>query len=145
MVAIQDEIDLELLRFFLQKNRLPFEDVKIEGSLYFAYRDEYDTLIGSGGLEISGEYALLRSVAVAESERGKNIGKKIVDYLLEKAKNLNISSVFLLTETAHDFFIKKGFKDIERADVPESIRNSTQFTSVCPSSAACMIYRIPLL
>jgi N-acetylglutamate synthase-like GNAT family acetyltransferase len=142
MTAIQNEIDLAKLRAFLQENRLPFEDVNLDGSLYFAYRNEDGLLIGSGGLELYSEYSLLRSVAVAKIERGKKLGNKIVDDLLVKARSLKIDSVFLLTETAHDFFIKMGFQDIERTEVPNSIRNSTEFVSTCPSSAACMIYRI---
>lgn len=142
MIPIHTETDLVELRAFLQKNRLPFEDINLEGSLYFAYRDEDNTLLVSGGLELFGKYALLRSVAVAENERGKNLGKRIVDELIEKARNLKIEAIFLLTETAQDFFLKKGFQDIERSEVPEAVRNSTQFASVCPSSAVCMFYRI---
>jgi amino-acid N-acetyltransferase len=142
MIVIQKETDLAKLRVFLQENTLPFEDVKLEGSIYFTYRDEDGTLIGCGGLELFGEHALLRSVAVVKSERGKNLGSKIVNDLIEKARSLNIENIFLLTETAHEFFIKRGFQDIERSNVPDSIHNSSEFASVCPSSAACMLYRI---
>lgn len=141
---IQDQLGLEKLQQFLKKNKLPFQDVKLEGSLYFTYRDEHQNIIGSGGLEVYGKHALLRSLAVDENHRHKKLGVSIVTALMTKAKELNVENLFLLTETARDFFEKKGFQDIDRAEVPEALRNSSEFTSVCPSTAACMLYKLSL-
>jgi len=139
---IQDQIALERIQSFLKKNKLPAEDIKLKDSLYFEYRNENDVLIASGGFELYGDHALLRSVAIDETQRSRGLGKKIVDDLVEKAKELNITNLFLLTETAHDFFEKKGFADVDRNEVPGPIRNSTQFTSACPASACCMICKL---
>lgn len=139
---IQDEIALVKLQKFLQANKLPHTDIKINGNLFIGYHDEQGNLIGSGGLELYGDAALLRSIAVDESLRGKSLGKKIVEDLVAKAKNLKIKSIYLLTETAHDFFLTRGFQDVSREQVPESVRNSTEFLQVCPSSANCMIFKL---
>jgi amino-acid N-acetyltransferase len=139
---IQDQIALEKLQKFLQANKLPHTDIKINGNLFIGYHDDHGNLIGSGGLELYGSTALLRSVAVDESLRGKSLGKKIVEDLVEKARNLKIQSIYLLTETAHDFFLKKGFADVPRDQVPEAVRNSSEFLDVCPSSADCMIFKL---
>lgn len=141
---IQDQLGLEKLQQFLKKNKLPSQDVKLEGSLYFTYQDEHENIIGSGGLEVYGKNALLRSLAVDEHHRNKKLGVSIVNDLMAKAKSLNIENLFLLTETAREFFEKKGFQDIARTEVPEALRNSTEFTSVCPSTAACMLYKLSL-
>lgn len=141
---IQDQLALEKLQQFLQTNKLPFRDVKLEGSLYFTYEDENHTIIGSGGLELYGKHALLRSLAVEEKHRNKKLGLSIVNDLMTKARSLNIENLFLLTETAREFFEKKGFQDIERTEVPEVLRNSSEFTSVCPSTATCMLYKLSL-
>lgn len=141
---IQDQIALEKLQAFLQKNKLPHLDVKLEGSLYIGIHDAENQLIGSGGLEVYGKDALLRSLAVAENYRGKNMGVELVDELVAKAKSLNIENIFLLTETARSFFEKKSFQCIQRTEVPEVVRNTHQFTSICPSSATCMLYKISL-
>lgn len=139
---IQDQIALEKLQKFLQANKLPHTDIKINGNLFIGYHDEQGNLIGSGGLELYGNAALLRSVAVDESLRGKSFGRKIVEDLVEKARNLKIWNIYLLTETAHDFFLKKGFTDVTRDQVPEAVRNSSEFLQVCPSSADCMIFKL---
>lgn len=139
---IQDQIALEKLQKFLQANKLPHLDISINGNLFVGYHDELGNLIGSGGLELYGNAALLRSVAVDESLRGKSLGRKIVEDLVEKARILKIENIYLLTETAHDFFLKKGFTDVTRDQVPEAVRNSSEFSQVCPSSADCMIFKL---
>ena len=141
---IQDQVALEKLQQFLKTNRLPFQDVKLEGNFYFTYQDEDNNIIGSGGLEVYGKHALLRSLAVDEKHRHQKIGIRMVNDLIEKAKSLQVENLFLLTETARSFFEKKGFEKIDRTEVPEELRNSSEFTTVCPSSATCMLYKLSL-
>lgn len=145
-VLIQDQIALEKLQKFLQVNKLPHQDVAenitTKGRVFLGYYDEAGELIGSGGLEMYGDSALLRSVAVKENARGKELGKKIVDDLVAQARNSKISNIFLLTETAKDFFTKKGFTIVSREEVPSQVVASSEFTHVCPSSAICMFYKL---
>ena len=141
---IQDQVALEKLQQFLKTNRLPFQDVKLEGSFFFTYQGEDNNIIGSGGLEVYGKHALLRSLAVDEKHRHQKIGIRMVNDLIEKAKSLQVENLFLLTETARSFFEKKGFEKIDRTEVPEELRNSSEFTTVCPSSATCMLYKLSL-
>ncbi|NBP67817.1 MAG: GNAT family N-acetyltransferase [Cytophagia bacterium] len=141
---IKDQIALEKLQSFLQKNALPFRDVKLEGSVYLYYLDDHKQLVASGGLELFGSYALLRSVAVDQEQRGKKFGQQIVHDLLTKAKSLGVTELYLLTETAERFFENKGFTKISREQAPEAILNSSEFKTVCPVSAVCMVNKITL-
>ena len=129
---------LELLRIC----KLPYQDIQLKNNLFISYHNEDGKMIGSGGLEFYSSYALLRSVAVDETLRGKSIGKKIVEDLLLRARARTIREVYLLTETAHDYFTKRGFSDIARENVPNEVKASTEFSSVCPVSASVMVYRI---
>ena len=132
---------LDEVRTLLKRSKLPYQDINLENALFVTYCDKGGNIIGSGGLEFYSPYALLRSVAVDESERGKAFGKEIVNDLVERAKNRSVKEIYLLTETAHGFFLKRGFADVAREDVPVELKRSTEFTSVCPVSAACMVYR----
>lgn len=132
--------ELQELQSFLEANRLPYKDIKLAGNLFIRYNDADGNLIGSGGLELYGKVALIRSVAVIQSRRRENLGTRIVDDLLQRARGLQIDSVYLLTETAHSFFLKKGFKDFDRDEVPAELKNSSEFSEVCPASAKCMLY-----
>jgi amino-acid N-acetyltransferase len=135
--------ELQLIIELLRESKLPYKDIVLDGSkLFMGYRDENNNLIASGGLELYSDHSLLRSVAVREDLRGTSIGKWIVRDLINRAKEKSIKEVYLLTETAHDFFIKLGFKDVSREAVPESIKTSIEFSSVCPVSAQCMTYAL---
>ncbi len=141
-ILIQDASELNKLQHFLEANSLPHADIKSEGNVFIAYYDAGENMIASGGLELYGASALLRSIAVEQQYRGQDLGKQMVDDLLVKARDLKIDLIFLLTETARPFFLKKGFSDISREDVPVEIKSSSEFSFVCPVSAACMSYRI---
>jgi amino-acid N-acetyltransferase len=143
---IQDQIALEKLQKFLKANKLPHQDIDYailtKGRMFLGYYDDKGELIGSGGLELYGDSALLRSVAVKENQRGKELGKKIINDLVSHAQKANIANIFLLTETAKDFFLKRGFKLIGRTEVPNTIKASSEFSHVCPASAVCMFYKL---
>src|SRR5436309_14007042 len=103
---------------------------------FLAFRD--DVLIGSAGLERYGDTALLRSVAVASSERGHHLGQALVQQLLAYAVSLGVRQVVLLTTTASDFFLRFGFQPISRAGVPSVAQASVEFQEACPASATAM-------
>ena len=124
---------------FLKDSGLPYKDISLEKSLLFSYLDDHGNIIGSGGLEFYGPYALLRSLAVRKDLQGKAIGKRIVNDLLEKAKEEKAIAIYLLTETAHEYFNRLQFHDVDRNSVPQEIRSSSEFSNVCPTSAACMM------
>jgi amino-acid N-acetyltransferase len=135
--SMQDDV-IALLR----SCKLPYQDLIVESNLLVSYHDDKGKIIGSGGLEFYSAYALLRSVAVEETQRGTAVGKQIVADLLLRAKQAGVGEVYLLTETAHDFFLRRGFSDINRELVPEEVKASTEFSSVCPITASVMVYRM---
>jgi amino-acid N-acetyltransferase len=135
---IKTEKELEALQVFLRANQLPADDIRLNNCVYLTYYNTEETLVGSGGLEIYDTKALLRSLAVSPEIRGQQLGKQIVSDLLAKAKSLAIVEVYLLTETAFYFFHKLGFQELQRNEVPDVIRSSTEFSQVCPTSAQVM-------
>jgi amino-acid N-acetyltransferase len=139
---IQDQTALEGLKSFLQKNALPFSDVKLEKSLYLTYFNDHKQLVASGGLELFDQYALLRSVAVEKQERGKKYGHQVVQDLLAQAKSLGVTQLYLLTETAERFFEAESFRKISKEQVPASVLDASEFKNVCPVSATCMVYQL---
>jgi len=94
--------------------------------------------VGVGGLERDGSNALLRSVAVEPSVRGRGFGTALCDRLERKARSGDVETVYLLTTTATDFFASRGYVEVEREAAPAAIRETTEFTELCPSTATCM-------
>ena len=92
-------------------------------------------IVGSAVLEIYADGALLRSVAVENRRRGEGLGGRLTEAALEMARELGLRRVFLLTETAAEFFPRFGFRPVSRTEVPASVRTSLEFTTACPKSA----------
>lgn len=95
-------------------------------------------LVGCAGLELYGSAALLRSVAVDEACRGQGIGRCLTDAALIAAKQHGVSQLYLLTETAPAFFARQGFRAIDRAEVPATVKTSVEFTGACCQCALAM-------
>ena len=86
-------------------------------SYILAFKDQ--ELIGYAALHIhSPNLAEIRSLIVSKSARGLGVGKKIVEYCKQEAKELGLKEVLVLTYIA-EFFEKLGFKEIEKEKIPE--------------------------
>ncbi|MDP2746575.1 arsenic resistance N-acetyltransferase ArsN2 [Pseudomonas sp.] len=94
------------------------------------------------GLQPYGEVALLRSLVVSPEARGKGYGSALVAEIEAYAQQLGVRELYLLTNTAEAFFGRRGYSSVERADVPEVIRQTAEFSSLCPATAVCMHKRI---
>jgi len=139
---IDDQQSFERGIALLKASGLPVGDLKLGETYLIGCYDEEGTLLGTGGLEFYNSFALMRSIAVDPNHKGNAIGKKIINNLIANAKSKAILEVYLLTETARSYFLRIGFADIERDKVPAEIKRSTEFDSVCPVSAVCMVYKL---
>ena len=135
---IKSEKELDALKEFLSINELPHQDLKLADSLYLTYYNSNDNLVGSGGLEFYGDKALLRSLAVSQTVRSQRLGQQIVEDLIQQVMALGKKEVYLLTTTAFYFFLKFGFTEIKREEVPDEVKSSTEFSQLCPDSARVM-------
>ncbi len=99
-------------------------------------------ITGCAALEVYAPYALLRSVAVAPAHRGRGLGIRLAHAALAAARQRGLTHVYLLTETAGDFFPRFGFRVIDRASVPPSVKQSVEFTMACCESALVMEMKI---
>jgi amino-acid N-acetyltransferase len=116
---------------------LVYTDLKQENIRIFKF-EETDKLLGIGGLEIYGELALLRTVAVEKESQGKKAGRFICEWIENWAKENQISELYLLTTTAKDFFTHLNYQVMPRNEFPELLRKTSQFSKLCPVSAVCM-------
>lgn len=135
--TIQDEVNFQAFQLLLKSSNLPSEDLDFKKDLLVGYYED-GLMVGTGGLEIYGEYGLLRSLSVKLGTRGKALGTAITEYLIEQAKKRNLKGIYLLTETAQGFFLRKGFTVVPRNDVPKDLEASSEFSHVCKETAVAM-------
>jgi len=99
-------------------------------------------VVGCAALELYGGDALLRSVAVEESMRGRGLGRRLTTSAMDLAKQHGVADLYLLTQTASEFFSQFGFKPTSRVDVPRRVQSSVEFMKACPVSALVMKARL---
>lgn len=105
---------------------------------HFIVARKGDALVGVVGLEPAGENALLRSLAVATSQRRQAIASQLVTAIEKYAHSRSVAKLFLLTTSAVDFFVKQGYRRVARDSVPPPIQATEEFRSICPESAVCL-------
>ena len=82
---------------------------------------EKGKITGVCALDICWEdLAEIRSLAVTEECQRKDYGALLVNICLEEAASMGIKEVFALTYVP-DFFLKLGFKQIEKSALPHKI------------------------
>lgn len=133
--------DLGRVRGLLDAAGLPTADVG-DGSATFVLARAGGEVVGTGGLEVRGDAALLRSVAVEESARRAGHGTAIARRLAAVARALGVRGLYLLTTDAAGFFEALGYERVDRAAVPDPIRETEQFAGLCPDSATPMRLRL---
>ncbi len=126
------------LKDLLAAANLSAADVAGEAKRYVGICDPKGKLMSAGGLERCGTCMLLCSVAVDPAHRGRKLGQAIVGKLLGVARDEGVYDVYLLTNTATDFFAALGFEKISRGDIPPAVAATSQFLGKACASAQVM-------
>ena len=132
---------LVAVRALLRRNGLPFEDCDQHIDDFIGVT-EAKGLIAIGGIEVLGDVALLRSVAVDQSFQGRGLGRAIVDRLHELARSRGLLELYLLTESAEAYFLAYGYENRAREDLPIEVKSTEQFRALCPASAQAMRFAL---
>ena len=128
----------------LDESGLPVEDITAQHLRHFFGCGSGPELEGLVGLELYGEEALLRSLAVAAAHRGAGLGSRLVAHAERHARDRGVKSLYLLTTTAEAFFLRRGFARIPREDAPAVIKGTKEFSGICPVSSAFMVKHLEM-
>ena len=126
------------IRGLLREAALPLEGLELAYPKGYVVAQVAGRLVGCAGVEVYGQDGLLRSLAVAAGDRKTGLGARLVANRFDAARADGLASIFAITTTAADFLEHLGFERIGREAVPESVRRSAEFASICPSSAAIL-------
>ncbi len=131
--------DLHRIEALLTESRLPTAGVATIIDDFHVVRDSKGHVVAAGVIEWHAEEGrepdgLIRSVVVDPVFRGQGIGTRLIDYLTASTDR----NLYLLTESATDFFRGLGFESIDRSSAPPALRASEEFRCLCGESAAFM-------
>jgi len=83
--------------------------------------EENGRLVGCGALHVVwSDIGEIRSLAIAPERVGQGWGKRIVEYLVEDARGLELPRVFILTYKP-EFFAKLKFEPVDKKDLPHKV------------------------
>jgi len=124
--------------YLLHAANLPTDDIT-DGLLhnFWGYVTE-GKIVGIVGLEPFSGTGLLRSLTVDPAHRGCGLGKRLVRHAEQMASEMNMRELYLLTDSAQEFFENLGYTRVERVHAPAEIRRSREFAELCPSSSLLM-------
>lgn len=121
----------------LMDNMLPTGDLNKSPVTFFVAALE-NRILGTIGLERYDKIGLLRSLAVADDFKNQGIGARLVEFLFQYCTREGISDLYLMTTTAYQYFPRYGFTTINRDTIPNSIRQTSEFSSLCSTEAVVM-------
>lgn len=99
---------------------------------------QQERLLGMIGIEVYGSASLVRSFAVSPAARKSGVGNALLQHALHYLKTSGLPEVFLLTNTAEDYFSRQGFTKIDRQEIPAVVLESSALGNSCPASSICM-------
>ena len=123
----------------LEAAQLPTADLTDRHLDHFFCLGPQGAPTGLIGCEIHGIDGLLRSLVVAPEHRGAGAGSALIDCVEAYAREQGLRAMYLLTTTAEQFFARRGYLAVARAQVPDSIRSTREYSDICPASSTIMV------
>ncbi|NLY50883.1 MAG: GNAT family N-acetyltransferase [Firmicutes bacterium] len=136
IVSVEKE-DLEQVKGLLREVGLPSTGIE-EHYTNFLKLTMGGRLIAVAGLEVHGKVGLLRSVAVAPDYQKSGLGQGLIRAVINKARSMGITDLYLLTEKAAGFFPRFGFRCIRRENLHPEIVQSYKLRAACCESTTFM-------
>lgn len=126
--------DLPSIHLLMKENDLPTNGIEDHLNEFLVLiSNNTGSALGVIGMELYGEIALLRSLAVEHGFRGMGFGEELVCQLERRAGDKGVLQIYLFTNTAEEFFAKRGYKVFSRDKLDNRLQESTEY-SICSSA-----------
>ena len=105
---------------------------------FYVLRNEKGT-VGCVALEVYGDDAILRALAVDPECRGAGYGWMLADMAVGQARWRGVRRIYLLTESASDFFAAKfGFRVVDRSTLGKHVAAAETFSQASGAGRVAM-------
>jgi N-acetylglutamate synthase-like GNAT family acetyltransferase len=131
------------VRCLLDKVGLQYEPARDDQfSSFFLLHNERG-LGGAVALEVFGDDAILRALAVDPDARGIGYGWMLAEIAIGEARWRGVRRIYLITEFASDFFAAKfGFRVVDRSTISKQVASHETFSR--PTSSQLVAMRLDL-
>jgi amino-acid N-acetyltransferase len=127
----------------LETAGLPTADLTDAYMEHFFYVGPRSAPLALVGVEMCGGDALLRSLVVAPQHRSAGLGQALVAHAESHALGQGARAIYCLTTTAEAFFRRRGYVDADRERAPIAIRQTREFSAICPAGSAFLVKQLP--
>jgi N-acetylglutamate synthase-like GNAT family acetyltransferase len=131
------------LAAMLAEAGLPTNDLTEPGRRFFRFAENGQVVGFIGWESAEGTDALLRSLVVAPSRRGRGDGAQMIRWALTRLAELGFTDAYVLTTTIEGLALRQGFARCDRAAAPAAIRQTRQFAELCPATAILLHRSLP--
>ena len=125
-----------LINCYAEHDKMLFRSLAeiYENLQMFLVADEEGAVVGCCALEIIwANLAEIKSLAVAPGQKGKGLGRALVEAAVDQARQLGVPRVFALTLEPR-FFAKVGFDVVEKDTLPMKVWSDC---ARCPKQQCC--------
>lgn len=123
-LAIRDLVDpyaIHPRRILIPRDLIGYYEAIPEFVVAERLIDDEWRIVGCGALHVMwSDLAEVRTLAVAEEQRGKGVGGALLTVLLDRARDYHLAKVFCLTFEV-EFFSRFGFHPVEGPVVPPDV------------------------
>lgn len=130
--------DVDAIKLVLAAALLPSRDLVGPPGQRLILATEGGRVLGCAGLQLSGQDALVRSMAVRWTRRNAGLGTRLHGRLLHEAVLAGVRTLYVVTTTAEEFFGRQGYRRVTAAEVPAGLRASEEFTAFAPGGGTVM-------
>jgi amino-acid N-acetyltransferase len=134
--------DFAAVSSLLRDARLPVEDLSEERMADFFVASRGGFPAGAIGVEAFSQVGLLRSLVVDPESRAAGLGRMLVAALEAHARRRGLTELWLLTIDAERYFRALGYTAKQRSEAPAAIRETAEFSRLCPGSAVLMYRKL---
>ena len=135
--------DMPAIRELLQTAGLDDEPARDDQAISFYILRNEDGAAGTVALEVLGDDAILRALAVHPESRGVGYGWMLADMAVSQARWRGVRRIYLVTASASDFFAAKfGFRVVDRSTVAKAVGSHETFSR--PSTGHLVAMRLDL-
>jgi len=121
--------DVRAILDLVEAVHLPPEGIA-EAMEYFWVARVGEDIVGTVGLEVYDNMALLRSLGVTPACQHTGLGRALTETALSYLTTRQFRAVYLLTTTAEAFFARHGFCLVARDAVPAGVQQSVELQGV---------------
>ncbi|SHE97375.1 amino-acid N-acetyltransferase [Seinonella peptonophila] len=134
--------DMKTIEQLLTEASLPAVETGNGRQHFFVVEEpEQRLVVGTIGMEIYEKCGLLRSFVMDRQLWNAEIGIQCIEILIQYARQLELASIYLVTQAAEGFFQQLGFAPISVDKLPIEIQESTPVQKMEQSSSV-MVYWI---